>query len=216
MEWINFFKEEEKKEYYKKLIDFINLEYQTKDINPSYDNIFRCFKETPFNNVKCVILGQDPYPNKRHASGLAFSINKNTDIPKSLRNIFIELHNDLDTDIPSNGDLSKWSKEGVLLLNSILTVENNKSLSHKDKGWEIFTDNVLIFLNKYKKNICYILWGNNSFKKEKFINKENNLIIKSPHPSPLSAYKGFFNSKPFSRCNKYLKENNLKEIDWKL
>lgn len=183
---------------------------------PQKEDIFRALTLTPFNKVRVVILGQDPYHNENQANGLAFSVSKDVKIPPSLRNIYKELNNDLSIEIPKHGDLTKWALEGVLLLNSILTVEPHKPASHRNIGWEEYTDDIIKRINKEKQNIVFILWGNYAQEKGKHIDELKHFIIKSPHPSPFSARKGFFGSKPFSRCNNYLKKNRIKEIDWGL
>ncbi|MDR2828632.1 MAG: uracil-DNA glycosylase [Acholeplasmatales bacterium] len=209
-----FLKNEEKSDYFKKLMVFLDNEKRT--IVPNKKDWYKAFYLTSAKNTKVVILGQDPYPNIFHASGLAFSTS-NTIIPQSLKNIFKELTNDINIDLPKSGDLSLWAKEGVLLLNTILTTVNDVRLAHKNKGWEIFTSNYIKELSQYKSNIVFILWGNNAIKYEQFINKNNNhLIIKSSHPSMLSAQKGFNGSHPFSRTNTFLIENNILPINWSL
>ena len=181
---------------------------------PNSEDIFKALELTPFEKVKVVILGQDPYHGENQANGLAFSVHKDIKIPPSLRNIYKELNSDLGIPIPNHGDLTKWSKEGVLLLNSILTVEPHKPASHRNIGWEEYTDQIIRSINNEKENIVFILWGNYAQDKGKHIDEKKHLVIKSPHPSPFSARKGFFGSKPFSRCNDYLKENGIEEIDW--
>ena len=183
---------------------------------PKTKNVFKALQLTPFENIKVVILGQDPYHNEGQANGLAFSVPRDIKIPPSLKNIYKELNNDLGIEIPNHGDLSKWSKEGVLLLNSILTVEPHKPASHRNIGWEEYTDQIIKEINSKKKNIVFILWGNYAQDKGKYIDESKHLVIKSPHPSPFSARRGFFNSKPFSKCNTYLKENRIEEIDWRI
>jgi len=205
----DFLLNENKKEYKIKLNNFLdNNEYI-----PSKEDIYRAFLLTPFENTKVVILGQDPYPNKEDACGLAFSA---SGIPASLRNIFKELNNDLNIDIPKTGDLTSWAKQGVLLLNTVLTTKPNESLSHKNIGWEIFSSNYIKLLNDKKDHLVFILWGNNAIKYEYLIDKSKHLIISSSHPSPLSARVSFFNSKPFSKTNNYLVKHGIKEIDWQL
>ena len=201
---------------FKQTCSFIEKEYNTKTIYPKKENIFNALKLTPYEKVKVVIMGQDPYHGENEAHGLSFSVQKGIKIPPSLRNIFKELNNDLNIDIPLQGDLTKWTEEGVLLLNSVLTVEKDKPASHKNVGWEQLTDHIIKFLNASNKPLVFILWGNFAKSKKSFITSSKHLIIESTHPSPFSAYNGFFNSKPFSKTNKFLKENNIKEIDWKL
>lgn len=216
MNWDYFFNLEKNKDYYKKLINFLDEEYINYCVNPLKENIFKAFELTTFENTKVVIIGQDPYPNIKYATGLAFSVNKDCDIPKSLLNIFKELKNDLNINIPNHGDLTKWAIQGVLLLNRVLTVRRNEANSHKNKGWEEFTLNIVKYLNDYKNNLVFLLWGNNAINLEKYIDNKKHFIIKSAHPSPLSYYRGFENSKPFSRCNNYLKSKNLNQIDFDL
>lgn len=201
---------------FKQTWSFIEKEYNTKTIYPKKENIFNALKLTPYEKVKVVIMGQDPYHGENEAHGLSFSVQKGIKIPPSLRNIFKELNNDLNIDIPLQGDLTKWTEEGVLLLNSVLTVEKDKPASHKNVGWEQLTDHIIKVLNASNKPLVFILWGNFAKSKKSFITSSKHLIIESTHPSPFSAYNGFFNSKPFSKTNKFLKENNIKEIDWKL
>ncbi|MDD3474868.1 MAG: uracil-DNA glycosylase [Candidatus Dojkabacteria bacterium] len=190
--------------------------YSKSVIFPRKRLLFRALELTPFENIKVVILGQDPYHDEGQANGLAFSVPKDIKIPPSLKNIYKELNNDLGIPIPNHGDLSKWAKEGVLLLNSILTVEPHKPASHRNMGWEEYTDGIIKEINDKKEHIVFILWGNYAQEKGKYIDESKHLVIKSPHPSPFSARKGFFNSKPFSRCNTYLKENGIGEIDWRI
>ncbi len=183
---------------------------------PPKTNVFRAFELTPFENIKVVILGQDPYHGEGEANGLAFSVNKGIKLPPSLRNIYKELEEDLGIEAPKHGDLSDWAKEGVLLLNSILTVEKDKPASHRNVGWERYTDSIIKEISEKKEHIVFILWGNFAQSKEYLIDRKKHIVIKSPHPSPFSARKGFFGSKPFSRTNQYLIRNNIKPINWKL
>ncbi|MBP3059439.1 uracil-DNA glycosylase [Texas Phoenix palm phytoplasma] len=214
MNWKDIIIQEQKKPYFKEILNFLKLQIQNKKIIfPSLDKIFNSFQLTPFNKVKVVILGQDPYIYFNQAHGLSFSVYK-AKITPSLKNIFKELKNDLNL-VPKTNNLTLWALEGVLLLNTILTVEKGNSLSHKNIGWEIFTKNILNFLFQ-KQNIVYILWGNYAQNYSKFINIRQNYIIKSAHPSPLSAHRGFFNSKPFSKTNQYLIKNNIIPINWDL
>ena len=201
--WEEFIENEKNLAYFKELMSFINNEYNVKKINPEYKDIFKAFKLTPLANVQVVILGQDPYPTNDFACGLAFSVKEDSKLPKSLINIFKELEDDLGI-LKENGDLTSWAKNGVLLLNTILTVEYGKPLSHQNIGWEIFTDHVLNYLNSLDKKIVFILWGNPAIKKGKMLNNPNHLVLTSPHPSPLSSYRGFFGSKPFSKTCAFL------------
>lgn len=214
--WDEILKEEYEKAYFKNLMAFLDKEYEKEKIYPPRDEIFNGLKLTDYEDVKVVILGQDPYHGKDQGNGLAFSVNKDVKIPPSLRNMFKELISDLNIDPPNNGDLTKWAKEGVLLLNTVLTVRDSKANSHRNKGWEIFTDEIIKALNKRDKPMVFILWGRNSQEKEKLITNNNHYIIKSAHPSPLSAYRGFFGSKPFSKTNEFLKRESMKIIDWEL
>ncbi len=211
--WDIVLKDEMQKEYFKKLGIFVKNEYKNKTIFPPYENIFDALRFTDYDNVKVVILGQDPYHGLGEAHGLSFSVHNGVKMPPSLLNIFKELKSDLGISRTST-DLTDWAKEGVLLLNSIMTVEADKPLSHKNKGWEIFTDNIIRYLNDRDKPIVFILWGNFARSKKVLITNPIHKIIESAHPSPLSASRGFFGTKPFSKCNKYLKEFGVKEINW--
>ena len=187
-----------------------------ENIYPQKKDIFKALELTPLKLIKVIILGQDPYHGLNQANGLAFSVNKGVKIPPSLRNIFKELNSDLGIDIPKHGDLSKWSKEGVLLLNSILTVEKDKAASHRNMGWEKYTDSLIKQISDTKEHVVFILWGQYAQSKIPLIDQTKHLVISAPHPSPFSARKGFFGSKPFSRANQWLKENHIKEIDWRV
>lgn len=215
-EWDKILKNEFNKDYFKDLTKFIEFEYENKKIFPKKDDIFNAFKYCGFNNVKAVILGQDPYHDYNQSHGLAFSVLKNNKIPPSLRNIYKELNNDLGFDIPNHGELTRWANQGVLLLNTILTVEAHKPLSHKNKGWELFTDQVIKILNEDKNPKVFVLWGNKAIDKAKLITNSNHLIISSSHPSPLSARHSFFGSKVFSRMNEFLRKNKIAEIDFNM
>lgn len=209
--WDEILKEEFKKDY------FVNIKKQLEKTNkiiyPKKENIFRALKLTDYNDVKVVILGQDPYHGENEANGLCFSVNKDVKIPPSLRNIFKELKEDLNIE-RDNTDLSDWAMQGVLLLNTILTVEKDKPFSHKNLGWNYFTDNIINKINQKKESVIFVLWGNAAREKKKLITNKNHIIIESAHPSPLSYTRGFKNSKPFSKINKILKEQNKKEIKW--
>ena len=211
--WDIILNEEMKKEYFKDLGKFIKNEYKTKTIYPEYKNIFNALRYTDYDQVKVVILGQDPYHGEKEAHGLSFSVRDGVLIPPSLRNIFKELNNDLNIKKEST-DLTSWAKEGVLLLNSIMTVEKDKPLSHKNKGWEIFTDKIIYELGKREKPLVFILWGSYARSKKELITNKKHLILESVHPSPLSASRGFFGSKPFSKTNEFLKKNNISKINW--
>lgn len=216
MNWQDFIYTEAKKDYFIKLKDFVDREYKTKQIYPPSNLVFEAFKNCEYDKVKVVIIGQDPYHQKGQAHGLSFSVNKGVKIPKSLINIYKELYDDLGIKEAKHGYLMKWEKQGVLLLNSILTVEDSKPSSHANVGWEIFTDNAIKCLDNRKEPLVFILWGNFAKKKANLIKNKRHLIITSAHPSPLSAYNGFFNSKPFSKCNNFLIENGISPIDWEL
>lgn len=211
--WDIVLKEELKKDYFKKLGIFVKSEYKHKTVFPPYENIFDALRFTDYDCVKVVILGQDPYHGLGEAHGLSFSVRKGIKIPPSLLNIFKELKNDLEID-RTNTDLTDWAKQGVLLLNSIMTVVKDRPLSHKDKGWEIFTDKIIKLLNERQEPVIFILWGNFARSKKALITNSRHKIIESAHPSPLSANRGFFGSKPFSKTNIYLKEMNKEPIQW--
>ena len=213
--WDKLLEEEYKKEYFINLMNFIKEEYKEKTIYPKPNEVFNAFRYTDYDNVKVVILGQDPYHGPKQAEGLSFSVSNEVLKPPSLKNIFKELESDLKIPFPEVNTLKKWSKEGVLLLNAVLTVEEHKPTSHKDKGWEIFTDDVIKLLNKKDTPIVFILWGSYARSKKEFITNKKHLIIESVHPSPLSASRGFFGSKPFSKTNEFLKKNNIKEVNFK-
>ncbi len=212
-DWNKILNDEFEKEYFNTLINFINDEYSNKIIYPPYEQIFNAFNLTSFEDTKVVILGQDPYINENQANGLAFSVNKTEKIPPSLKNVFKEIKSDVGLDL-EHGDLTNWAKDGVLLLNAILTVENKKSKSHAKKGWETFTDTVIKKLNEKQNPIVFLLWGNDAKKKAKLITNKNHLVLVAPHPSPL-ARGGFFECKHFSKTNTFLVENNLSPVSWK-
>ena len=214
--WDEILKDEYQKDYFKNIAMFINKEYREKTIFPPKSNILRAFKLTDYDNVKVVILGQDPYHGINEANGLAFSVSKGVRLPPSLQNIYKELYNDLGITVSTNGDLEKWAREGVLLLNSVFTVEKDKPASHKNIGWEQFSDEVIKKVNEKTTPVVFILWGSFAKSKAKYITNPIHLVITSPHPSPFSAYSGFFGSKPFSRTNEFLRKNNIKEIDWEI
>ncbi len=203
-------------EGFKKFYKLIENEYDTKTIFPPKEYIFNALKLTSYENTKVVIVGQDPYHGVGEAHGLSFSVQEGIKIPPSLQNIYKELNTDLGIPIHNKGDLTKWGKEGVLMLNAVLTVEKDKPASHRNKGWELLTDYIIKVLNQKEEPVVFILWGNFAKEKTKYITNANHYIITSPHPSPFSARSGFFGSKPFSKTNEYLKSKNLKEIDWDL
>ena len=215
-DWYEILKDQFNKPYYLNLIEFLDKEYKAKTIYPPLKDIYKALNLTSYKDTKVVIFGQDPYHEENEAEGLAFSVNENVKIPPSLKNIYKELNNDLNCHIPNNGNLTKWAKQGVLLINDILTVEKHKPLSHKDIGWQLFTNEITKKLNQKNSPVVFILWGNEAIKKEKYLNNSKHLIIKSAHPSPLSANRGFINSKPFSKTNDFLIKNNLKPIDWQI
>lgn len=211
--WDEILKKDMEKDYFKKLGSFVKNEYKTKICYPAYSNIFNALRYTDYDEVKVVILGQDPYHDENQAHGLSFSVLDGVLKPPSLRNILKELEDDLGIK-RKGGDLTDWAKQGVLLLNSIMTVEKDKPLSHKEKGWEIFTDNIIRYLNERNTPIVFILWGSYARSKKELITNPIHHIVESVHPSPLSASRGFFGSKPFSKTNNYLKKDGLKEIEW--
>ena len=213
-DWDELLKDEFNSDYYLKIREFLKREYSNYRVFPSMFDIFNALKYTSFENTRVVILGQDPYHEIGQAHGLAFSVQKGVKIPPSLVNIYKELNSDLGIKIPSHGELSAWAKEGVLLLNATLTVREGMANSHKDIGWAIFTDNIIKILAKSNKPIVFILWGGNARSKKKYITSANHLVIESAHPSPLSAYNGFFGSKPFSRANEFLVSKGCLPINW--
>ena len=202
------------KEYFVKLTDFIRKEYATSQIFPPAREIFAAFDATPFDEVKVVIIGQDPYHDVNQANGLCFSVRDGIPFPPSLLNIFKEIQNDLGKAIPASGDLSRWAKQGVLLLNSTLTVKAHCAGSHQNKGWEQFTDEVILQLAQQKENLVFILWGAYAIKKGAFINRMKHLVLTSPHPSPPSAHRGFFGNKHFSTANEYLIKHGKTPVEW--
>ncbi|MDD6223675.1 MAG: uracil-DNA glycosylase [bacterium] len=215
-DWDNILKDEIKKEYFINLLNFIKREYQTKTIYPKQTEIFKAFRNTPYKDTKVVILGQDPYHGINQAEGLSFSVKVGIQKPPSLQNIFKELQSDLGYNIPQHGSLVEWTEKGVLLLNTVLTVEANKAASHKDLGWEEFTDEVIKKINEKTTPVVFILWGSFARNKKNLITNTTHYIIESPHPSPFSAYNGFFGSKPFSKTNQFLISQGLEPIDWQI
>lgn len=211
--WDEVLKEEFKKPYFKKLGIFIKDEYGKKIVYPEYKNIFNALRYTDYDDVKVVILGQDPYHGPNEAHGLSFSVQKGVKRPPSLDNIFKELEKDIGIK-RTNNDLTDWAKEGVFLLNSIMTVVKDRPLSHQGKGWETFTDNLIKLLNEREKPVVFILWGSFARSKKTLITNKRHYIIESPHPSPLSAYRGFFGSKPFSKTNNFLVTNGIEPVSW--
>ncbi len=215
-EWLDALQGEFKKPYYRSLFQTVNEEYQTKLIFPPADDIFNAFHFTPLNKVKVVILGQDPYHNQGQAHGLCFSVKKGVEVPPSLVNIYQELHDDLGCYIPNNGYLEKWARQGVLLLNTVLTVRAHQANSHRNLGWEEFTDAAIRVLNAQDQPMVFILWGRPAQAKKRMLNNSAHLILEAPHPSPLSARRGFFGSRPFSQTNAFLDSRNLTPIDWQI
>lgn len=215
-DWDIYLREEFSKEYFKNIISFLNKEHEHKNIYPAKSDIFKALELSSYENTKLVILGQDPYYNFGQANGLAFSVNRGVKIPPSLKNIFKELESDLSIEPSNNGDLSKWASQGVLLLNTSLSVEEKKPNSHRAIGWQKFTDKVIKLVNDKDKACVFFLWGNNAKAKESLITNPIHKIIKSSHPSPLSARISFFGSKPFSKANDFLREEGREEINWNL
>ncbi|MDO5028636.1 MAG: uracil-DNA glycosylase [Bacillota bacterium] len=214
--WLDHIGPEFEKDYYQNLRQFLIEEYNKGLIFPKADDIFNAFHYTDYDQVKVVILGQDPYHNYKQAHGLAFSVQPGTKIPPSLENIYKEIQEDLGLKIPNNGNLTKWAKEGVLLLNTVLTVRAHQANSHRGRGWEQLTDSVISSLNDKEDPVVFLLWGRPAQEKAKLIKNPKHLILTAPHPSPLSAYRGFFGCRHFSKANKFLEKNNLKPIDWQI
>ena len=212
--WDDILYEEFSKEYYRKLSFFLEEEYARTTVYPPKDQIFTAFKLTPPERVKAVILGQDPYHEPGQAHGLSFSVQEGVDIPPSLKNIYKELQDDLGIIPPDHGYLVRWAEQGVLMLNTILTVRAHEAMSHADKGWQTFTDVVMEKLDEMDRAMVFILWGKPAQKKEKHITNPKHLVLKSAHPSPLSSYRGFFGSRPFSATNDFLQKNGIAPIDW--
>ncbi|WP_394140573.1 uracil-DNA glycosylase [Cytobacillus oceanisediminis] len=215
-DWQEVLSEEFQKPYYRQLREFLKNEYENYTVYPKQEDIFNALQYTPYKDLKTVILGQDPYHGPGQAHGLSFSVKPDVKIPPSLKNIFKEMQADLGCDIPNNGYLVKWAKEGVLLLNTVLTVRKGQAHSHKGKGWELFTDRVIQKLNEREKPVIFILWGKPAQEKGKLIDDSKHFILTSPHPSPFSARKGFFGSRPFSKANELLREQGEEPIDWKI
>lgn len=215
-DWNELLKDEFSKDYYLSLREFLKNEYITKIIYPDKYDIFNALHYTSYKDVKVVILGQDPYHGPNQAHGLSFSVSSGVKIPPSLLNIYKELNSDLGCYIPNNGYLKKWADQGVLLLNTSLTVRAGEANSHKNKGWEIFTDKIISLINEKTDPVVFLLWGNNAINKKKLITNKQHLILSSTHPSPLSASRGFFGSKPFSKINKFLISVNKAPIDWQI
>ena len=214
--WDELLKNEYKKEYFINLKNFLINEYKNKIVYPKMSEIFNAFIKTSYDKVKVVIIGKDPYHGENEAEGLSFSVKIGIQKPPSLVNIFTELKNDLGIDPPNHGSLVSWAEEGVLLLNSTLTVVKDCPKSHSNRGWEVFTDEVIKIINSKETPVVFILWGSDARSKKKLITNKKHFIIESAHPSPLSAYRGFFGSKPFSKTNEFLIKNNIKPINWKI
>lgn len=212
--WKKVLEKEFKKSYWKDLTEFVRQQYLSGKVYPPAKNIFRAFDLCPLDKVKVVIVGQDPYHGEHQANGLSFAVNDGVTLPPSLKNIYKEIQNDLGIIPLSSGDLTRWAKQGVLMLNSVLTVASGNPASHKDKGWEKFTDAAIKILNGNRKNIVYLLWGKYAQVKGEVIDRNNNLVLKSGHPSPYSVHL-FYGNHHFSQCNKYLNEHGIKEIDWR-
>ena len=216
-DWLPCIKQEFAKPYYKELYTFVKHEYDTRIIYPPAEDIFNAFHFTPLSKVKVMFLGQDPYHNENQAHGLSFSVlPTQKDIPPSLVNIYQELHDDLGCYIPNNGYLKKWADQGVLLLNTVLTVRAHQANSHQGKGWEQFTDAVIEAVNAQDRPIVYLLWGRPAQSKIPMLTNSKHLILKAPHPSPLSAYRGFFGCRHFSQANAFLEKNGIEPIDWQI
>lgn len=215
-DWKELLEDEFSKEYYQTLRQFLLEEYKTKKIYPDKHDIFNSLHFTPYKDIKVVILGQDPYHGPGQAHGLSFSVNPGIKTPPSLLNIYKELNSDLGCYIPNNGYLKKWADQGVLLLNTSLTVRAGEANSHKNIGWQIFTDKIISLVNEKDDPVVFLLWGNNAIKKKDLITNKKHLILTSVHPSPLSASRGFFGSKPFSKINNFLISANKKPIDWQI
>ena len=215
-DWLEALKDEFKKDYYKQLFEKVNEEYRTRLIFPPANDIFNAFHLTPLKDVKVVILGQDPYHGNNQAHGLCFSVKPEVEIPPSLVNIYKELHDDLGCTIPDHGYLVKWAKQGVLMLNTVLTVRAHQANSHRGIGWEEFTDAAIRVLNTQDRPIVFILWGRPAQAKKSMLHNPKHLILEAPHPSPLSAYRGFFGSRPFSQANRFLKAQGIEPVDWQI
>lgn len=215
-DWLEPLSAEFKKPYYAKLYRFVNDEYRTHTIYPKQADVFNAYDRTPLSKVKVLILGQDPYHEPGQAHGLCFSVNEGVDIPPSLVNIYKELADDIGFRIPDHGCLTKWADQGVMLLNTVLTVRAHAANSHQGKGWEQFTDATIAALNKQDRPIVYMLWGKPAQQKAAMLDNPKHLVLKAPHPSPLSAYRGFFGCKHFSKANDFLTANGVEPVDWSL
>lgn len=215
-DWAEKISAEYKKPYYRELFNFIKEEYSKVVVYPPSDDIFNAMHLTPLSKVKCVIIGQDPYHEPGQAHGLCFSVKPDIKVPPSLENIYKELHDDIGFSIPNHGYLEEWAKQGVLLLNTVLTVQAHRAFSHRGKGWEQFTDAIIRTVNEEDRPIVFLLWGKPAQEKKALLNNPKHLILEAPHPSPLSAYRGFFGCKHFSKANDFLMKNGETPIDWTL
>lgn len=215
-DWADALKGEYSKPYYRQLYLTVNEAYKKERVFPPSDDIFNAFHLTPLAEVKAVILGQDPYHGEGQAHGLCFSVRKGIEIPPSLENIYKELHDDLGCSVPSSGDLTSWAQQGVLLLNTVLTVRAHQANSHRGIGWEEFTDAAIRALNEQDRPVVFMLWGSPARAKKAMLNNPKHLILEAPHPSPLSAYRGFFGCRHFSKCNDFLIANGIEPIDWQI
>lgn len=215
-EWDYLLEKEFTKDYYQNLRKFLAYEYKHYAVYPDMYDLFNALRYTPYNDARVVLLGQDPYHGKGQAHGLCFSVQKGVTPPPSLKNMYKELHEDLGCTIPNHGELTKWAKQGVLMLNTCLSVREGQPNSHANKGWEILTDRIISLMNDKKKPVVFLLWGKNAQAKEALITNPQHLVLKCAHPSPFSAYNGFFGCKHFSKTNHFLIENNLKPIDWQI
>ncbi len=215
-DWDNILKDEWNKPYYRLLRRFLKEEYQSHTIYPAMENIFNALRHTPYHQVKAVIIGQDPYHGPNQAHGLCFSVQKGVDIPPSLRNIYKEMQADLGLEPPAHGQLTAWAKQGVLMLNTVLTVRAGAAASHRGNGWEHFTDRIIAELNRKETPVVFLLWGRPAAEKAKMINNPLHLKLEAPHPSPLSAHRGFFGCRHFSKTNNYLIAHNLPPIQWEI
>lgn len=216
MNWEEWLIQEKQQTYYTELMRFLEDEYKQKQIFPPQAELFSAFQYCDLKQIKVVILGQDPYHEKNQAHGLAFSVRKGIKIPPSLRNIYKELHDDLGIEIPTHGCLTSWAKQGVFMLNAVLSVREGQAGSHHNKGWETFSDHVIQTINAECENVVFLLWGAPAQRKQSLIDSDKHCVLCAPHPSPLSAYRGFFGSKPFSQTNAYLKAHGCGEIDWRI
>ena len=212
--WKNVLHDEFNKEYFSSLVEFVKGEYQKHTIYPPGNLIFNAFNHCPYDTLKVVIIGQDPYHGPGQAHGLCFSVKEGIAFPPSLKNIFKEIQNDIGVDMPKSGNLERWADQGVLLLNATLTVKAHQAGSHQNKGWENFTDSVIEIIANKKSNVVFILWGAYAQRKAAIVNREKHLVLESVHPSPLSASRGFFDNNHFSKCNSYLQKHGLTPVQW--